>query len=329
MLRSSLQVRIVDNLLEHVAAQGLTPGAHLNLDSFARQIGVSRSPVHAAFIYLAQKGVLEARHNRGFFVKQIDAQTARQAPGFRLYDRIIDDMARGTLAGSLSESALMRRYGVDRRELGLALRRLSREGLAMPSLSRGWLFVEFSLEIMLQGYQLRRILEPQYILDPAFEPDRPRLEALRRDHEKLLERLSPETPFEETFGLDARFHQALAEFTRNRFFIETIRTQTNIRRLSEYLGRRRLQNVRISMIDHVDIITALLGDEREWASALMRRHLSQSTGRVARYYQGDIDDIRRKQPAEDGGSASGGKRNRQKVGLAAQPMSFRTIGRPS
>jgi DNA-binding GntR family transcriptional regulator len=197
----------------------------------------------------------------------------------------------------------MRNYGVDRGELGPVLRRLNHEGLAAPSLGRGWVFIEFSIDVILQSYQLRQLIEPSYILGKYFSPDPVRLEALRRDHENILERLSPETTFEETFALDARFHQTLAEFTGNRFFIETMRTQTNIRRLSEYLGRARLENVRISFTDHLNMINALLHNERDWAAALMRRHLSQSNDRAARYYPTDMEEIRRKDPVESGSEA--------------------------
>jgi DNA-binding GntR family transcriptional regulator len=304
MLRSSLQARIVDSVLEHIAAQGFGPGARLKVDSIARDLGVSRSPVQAAFDYLAQQGILEARRHRGFLVKRIaDRPPAPQSRGFELYDRIIADMAQGALAGSVSESALMRRYGVDRGELGPVLRRLNHEGLATPSLGRGWVFIEFSLDVVLQSYQLRQLIEPGYIVSRAFAPDTVRLEALRRDHESIIERLSPATTFEETFAPDARFHQTLAEFTGNRFFIETMRTQTNIRRLSEYLGRTRLENVRVSFIDHLNMINALLHNEREWAAALMRRHLSQSNDRAARYYPADMEEIRHKEPPENGTAA--------------------------
>lgn len=310
MLRSSLQARIVDNVLEHIAAQGFEPGARLKVDSIARDLGVSRSPVQAAFNYLAQQGVLEARRHRGFLVKRLsDKPSAGKGRGFELYDRIIDDMAQGALAGSVSESALMRNYDVDRGELGPVLRRLNHEGLAAPSLGRGWVFIEFSIDVVLQSYQLRQLIEPGYILGKYFTPDLVRLEALRRDHENILERLSPATTFEETFALDARFHQTLAEFTGNRFFVETMRAQTNIRRLSEYLGRTRLENVRISFTDHLNMINALLHNERDWAAALMRRHLSQSNDRAARYYPTDMQEIRGKGPAENGSAENGPAEN--------------------
>lgn len=293
MLRSELQARIVENVMEYIQARGLGAGARMNLDSFARDVGVSRTPVKAAFDHLAREGVLELRPKRGYFVCRFARRPARpKVAGVRLYDRIVEDMAQGTLAGALSESALLRRYDVDRGELGAALRRLNREGLAAPSLGRGWLFVEFGLDILREGYELRSLLEPGYILDPAFRPDPARLDGLRRDHVTMLAKLSAKTPFDETFTLDARFHQTLAEFTRNRFFIEIVRTQSNIRRLSEYLGRTRLENVRRSFEDHLRIIEALQAGERDWAAALMRRHLAQSDGRAARFFEGDIAAIR-------------------------------------
>lgn len=293
MLRSELQARIVENVMEYIQARGLSVGARVNLDSFARDVGVSRTPVKAAFEHLARQGVLELRPKRGYFIRRFGRRPPRpKVAGARLYDRIVDDMAQGTLAGALSESALLRRYDVDRGELGSTLRRLNREGLAAPSLGRGWLFVEFNLDILREGYELRRLIEPGYILDPEFRPDPSRLEGLRRDHVAMLAKLSPRTSFEESFTLDARFHQTLAEFTGNRFFIEIIRTQSNIRRLSEYLGRTRLENVRRSFADHLRILEALQTGERDWAAALMRRHLTQSDERAAQFFEGDIATIR-------------------------------------
>lgn len=293
MLRSELQTRIVENVVEHIAARGLAAGARMNLDGFARDLGVSRTPVLAAFDHLTRLGVLERRPKRGYFVRQADRHApARRPDALRLYDRIIDDMSLGTLAGVASESALMRRYNVDRGELGAVLRRLNREGLAAPSLGRGWVFIEFSLDVLRQGYKLRSLIEPGMILDPEFEPDQARLDGLRRDHMAMLAKLSAGTPFKETFALDARFHETLAEFTQNRFFIEIIRTQNHIRRLSEYLGRFRLENVRRSFQDHLDIIEALDAGERDWAAALMRRHLLQSDGRATRHFESDMVAIR-------------------------------------
>lgn len=301
MLRSELQARIVETVMEHIAARSLGAGARVNLDSFARDLGVSRTPVQAAFDHLARQGVLELRRNRGYFVKRTGRGAAKpRIGGTRLYDRIVDDMAQGSLSGAVSESALMRRYEVDRGELGTTLRRLNREGLVAPSLGRGWLFVEFSLDILREGYRLRALLEPAYIADSRFGFDPARLAGLRRDHEAMLAELSPRTSFDETFALDSRFHQTLAEFTGNRFFIEIIRTQNNIRRLSEYLGRVRVRNVRKSFEEHLGIIDALESGERDWAAALMRRHLSQSDGRATRHFDGDMAAIRTeaRRPAE-------------------------------
>jgi DNA-binding GntR family transcriptional regulator len=293
VLRSELQARIVENVVEHIAARGLGMGARMNLDSFARDLGVSRTPVQAAFDYLAGLGVLERQPKRGYFVRHVGRHPTDQGTGgVRLYDRIVDDMAQGTLLGAISESALIRRYGVDRGELGAVLRRLSREGLAAPSLGRGWVFIEFSLEILREGYMLRGLIEPGYILDPEFRPEPARLQALRSDHVAMLAKLSPKTPFDETFSLDARFHETLAEFTRNRFFLEIIRTQSNIRRISERLGRTRIENVRRSFEDHLTIIEALQADERDWAAAVMRRHLLQSDGRATRHFESDMALIR-------------------------------------
>ncbi|WP_439817350.1 GntR family transcriptional regulator [Zavarzinia sp. CC-PAN008] len=296
-LRSSLQARIAQSLREHIRQQGLQVGDRLNLDSFARTLGVSRTPVQAAFDHLAQAGVLEQRPNRGYFIARAEAPVpAAEARFGDLHGRILNDMTHGDLSGSTSESALLRRYGVGRGELGTVLRRLAREGLAQPSLGRGWSFVALSLESMVQSYRLRMHLEPSFVMDPGFLADPSRLLPLLRDHDAMLEALAgphaEEVLFDATFALDARFHQTLADLSGNRFHAELIRSHNVLRRTSEFLGRVRVANVRRSFQEHHAILEALLDGERDWAAAQLRRHLLRAADNVTRYFQGDIDAIR-------------------------------------
>src|SRR3546814_3313343 len=89
--------------------------------------------------------------------------------------------------------------------------------LVAPSLGRGWLFIEFSLDILREGYQLRALVEPGYIRDPNLRIDVARLHGLLRDHEAMLAKLSAKTRSEEhTSELQSLMRISYAVFCLNK-----------------------------------------------------------------------------------------------------------------
>ncbi|HTL76232.1 MAG TPA: GntR family transcriptional regulator [Casimicrobiaceae bacterium] len=70
--------RVQGEFKRMVLAQRLHPGQKVPLDTLASNVGVSRTPVREALRLLETEGLVAALPNRGFIVRAIDANEARQ-----------------------------------------------------------------------------------------------------------------------------------------------------------------------------------------------------------------------------------------------------------
>ncbi len=77
--------------------------------------------------------------------------------------------------------------------------------------------------------------------------------------------------------MNADFHNMLASFSGNRFFIEAMKQQNNMRRLAEYSYLKDSSHIPESCEQHLAIIEALQRGDNEWAANLMRQHLKQAS----------------------------------------------------
>jgi DNA-binding GntR family transcriptional regulator len=300
MLKGSTQRQVAQGIMDYILSQRLAIGDPIAAQRLARELGVSRTPVRAALSHLATLGVLEQRYGQGFFLRRI-ANNAAEAgagcgtvqPGADLHDRILTDILLGTLGKTVSQSALMRRYDVSRGTLTATLRRMAREGFADPAPGHGWTFVQFSGEVIRNGYRLRLMIEPAIILADGYRIDAAALGQILEDHDQMLRILAPDTPWRALFNIDCRFHEVIAAGSGNDLAVEVIEKQNRIRRLCEYLGYARLDRVRASLEEHKAILASLLDEEREWAAAQLRQHLQKSLRQSLTYYDEDIEDFRR------------------------------------
>lgn len=70
--------RVQGELKRMVLGQRLHPGQKIPLDTIANSLGVSRTPVREALRLLETEGLVTALPNRGFIVRAIEAEEARQ-----------------------------------------------------------------------------------------------------------------------------------------------------------------------------------------------------------------------------------------------------------
>jgi len=293
-----MQRQVAHGVLDYLSETAAAPGTRINEQALARKLGVSRTPVRAVLSYFAETGVLENRPHRGFFLARrpapdaVAALEADQTVG-GTYEAMLLDVLLGKLDGTLSQNALMRRYGTARGELLAALRRMTREGLAEPAPGLGWNFVHFGSDTIEQGYRLRIMLEPAVLSEPDYSADEDLLRSLRTDHAATLANLSPHTAWSELFNLDARFHTALVAGSGNALAVEVVQKQNRLRRLCEYLGYERLDRVRESLSEHMAILDSLLQGDREWAAAQLKKHLKRSLAQSLRHFDRDLEAFRR------------------------------------
>ena len=306
---SPLQIRLARQIADYVRAHSLPAGSHLSAQQLAREFGVSRTPVRKALLLLKDQGIVQPERNRGFFLgraaDQIEDFDLHRSEEESLYERIAEDRLNRRVPIRFTESEYIRRYGVTRSALRRVLQRMSQEGLVRRNHGYGWKFLPIidSVDAMAQGYRFRIAIEPAALLEPGFEIDRERFAKCRRSNLELLASSATRTPGAWMFEINAEFHEMLALASGNRFFLETVRQQNQLRRLSEYRIFVRPERIAKSCRDHLAILDAIEDGRQQKAAEIMHRHLVRGLENLQR-----LRDLppRTEQPLQTGNSVGTG-----------------------
>lgn len=269
-------------------------GWQLKEQWLASELGVSRSPVRAALRLLDRFGVVRARPNQGSFLARPAAELENgnwdlpPTEEERLHAAVTRDRLANRLNRQINVTELVRRYGASRSLVERVLARLADEGLVERETGRGWRFLPTvdSPEVYEESYRFRLTVEPMAILDPGFRPDNRRLAELKRLHEELIEELARSLPSRRVVEVDAEFHEAIGDWSNNRFIQQAIQQQTRLRRLMEFQfstvdPERMVQSCR----EHLAILEALEANEKKKAADLMRKHIEISRDVLPEYEQ--------------------------------------------
>lgn len=275
---------LAGRIARHVRASGLAAGTHLTEASLQARFGISRGPLRKAMAALAEAGVLVHEPFRGYFVAPPEDQpeTAADAPEAAgedaLYLALAEDRLTRQLSETVSESELMRRYGVGRPRLRRLLARIAAEGWIERREGRGWRFAALidSVEAYRESYRLRQLLEPAAMRLEGFRPDPAVLADLRAQQQMVRDGGWQSLGQIELFETNARFHEELAGMSGNRFVRQTIERQNQLRRLAEY--RRLLDRavVRRQNVEHLRILSHLEAGQVAEAADLLELHLGQA-----------------------------------------------------
>jgi DNA-binding GntR family transcriptional regulator len=284
---SPLQIDLARRLTQQIVSGELAPGRHLSENSLAAEFQVSRTPVRKALQLLVEHGLAEFRAQEGTFVAAAPPKVAPDIGGSMTSDelchRMLDDYAHARLPEAWNESELLERYDAPRSVLNKALVSLASDGLIEKRKGHGWRFLQPVSEpgSTEEGYRFRIILECGAMREPGFRPDPAQLARLRETHERLLAQTDAQPHAAELFAVGTDFHETIASFSNNRFVLQAIQQQNQMRRLSEHLSHFKGPWHVPSCNEHLEIIAALEQNDIEWAMALMRRHLMQSLTRSA------------------------------------------------
>jgi DNA-binding GntR family transcriptional regulator len=277
-----LQADLARRIAQQIRDGSLAPGAHLTEQALAQQYDVSRTPVRLALRLLQQQGFVESRPNSGDFVAgkaqrlSLERLAAPAMSGELLYRTIITDRATGRLSSTFTEAELQAAHAVPKSLLTRVLLRLTREGLIERRKGHGWSFAPMldSAQALGESYRFRMLLECGGLRESTFSPSADELRKARAAHERFIEQ-RPRAQAVDFFEMNAGFHEMLARFSGNRFIAQAVRQQNQLRRFDEYASFvKRSAHLLDSCHEHLQIIEALERNEREWAVALLQRHLS-------------------------------------------------------
>lgn len=281
MARPSLSPQLAQRILDHVRARGLSRGAHLPAQLLADTFQVSRGPVVAALEALAREGVVRSEPRRGFFLARGAAQLGHRRssppapPDEEAYLALARDRLDGALPDRLSESALMRRYGIPRSRLLRILHRAADEGWIDRLPGNGWAFspVLTSQAGYEQGYRFRAALESQALLQPGFRVDPHALVAARAEQQALLDGGYRRASVPELFRANAGFHELLVGWSGNDFFVDALRRVNRVRRLIEYRLTVDRDRLPAQCREHLHVLSLLEAGRRQEAARLLRLHV--------------------------------------------------------
>jgi DNA-binding GntR family transcriptional regulator len=162
--------------------------------------------------------------------------------------------------------ALLDHYDADRGALLRVLETMSDEGIVRKDKGHGWTFLPtINNEVALRNsYDLRRMLEPNGILPGCARPH-------------------PGCAY------DAEFHDTIASFTNNSFFIQAVQRQNPLRRMMKYRGYENRRRIRVWVREHLAIIDALKANKLGQASQLMTLNLEKAQRTAAKLRPAQIE----------------------------------------
>ncbi len=287
---NELHRSLADKIVRHIRTSAMERGQHLTEASFQSLFGTSRQPIRSALGILADQGIVERVPNKGFYLRDPDRIAADPLPAANetsdeaTYLRIAEDRLSRRLPDRVSETDLMRRYGVSRLGLRRILTRISGEGWIERNEGRGWTFAVLidSVEAYRECYDLRQAIEVHGIRSPEFRADPAVLADLRRRQEIVADGGWRRLSQMELFEANSSFHEGLAALSGNRFLVNTVQKLNQLRRLIEYRQTLNAEQVRGQNAEHLAILDALDAGDTGRAADLMHDHLGRAKLRKAR-----------------------------------------------
>lgn len=279
---SALTERLAQKIVGLIDTGKLVPGAHLSVPKLAETFDVSRSPVREALVYLEQKGVLQQKLNRGFFVREDYAPQQHDAPapadGSDLpeYYQLAEDWLQDNIEAEVTELYLMKRYNLTKSQLSTLLARGISEGWVERKQGYGWRFLPVAkTKAALENiFSFRMVIEPMAILEPTFNAPQEKIDEIRRELEMLLdngiERLSPK----QLQLAGYRFHETVIGFSNNPFFEISLRNVNRMRMLMDYRIMDDRSRYYAEVKDHMRLLALIESGQRIEASYMMKQHLA-------------------------------------------------------
>ncbi len=213
--RKKLSDEVYDRLKDMIADLRFQPGARLNVEQIAKELGVSRTPVWEAVSKLEQENLVENEPGRGVFITILTPEMAIDLYAVR---EVLEGMAGKLAATNISERSL------EKMEKCLQKQREAIEAQDLLAYSK--LDFEFHAAIYeaSDNHYLQEVL--QAIKDkmrPISMHIQPILSRLYEDHKKILQSLRARDPK----GAEEAF------FNHNRQMLELIKKESEAGRWQE------------------------------------------------------------------------------------------------
>lgn len=258
---------------------------------------VSRSPVREALRLLAERGTVGTKPEGGYVVLK-RPHVSPFAIAFesepleeRIYLQMGEDRLSGALPERVSESDLMRRYGMTKAQLGAILRRIANEDWIERLPGHGWQFLPIltSGETYDQAYRFRILIESGALHEPGFRVDEAALRKCLAEQQALIDGAVEWASPAQLFDANTRLHETIASFSGNVFILESLKRINRLRRLMEYRKAVNREAAARRCREHKTLIELLLSGQREAAADFIRLHLRDAAREKAMSKRSTLD----------------------------------------
>lgn len=269
--------------IERLMASGeIHPGEALVERALAERFNVSRSPIRQALKLLQDKSLVTLRDDGGYTVASNTQPPVLGLVGAASLDdsetaylMFAQDRLAGELPEKVSESDLMRRYGLTKAQLAVILQRIVHEGWIERLPGQGWRFLPIltSPETYDQGYRFRILIESAALLEPGYRVDDVALRRCLAEQQALIDGAVEWASPAQLFDANTRLHETIAGFSGNVFILESLKRINRLRRLMEYKKTVDRSAAARRCKEHKVLIELLLSGQREAAADFIRLHL--------------------------------------------------------
>ena len=175
----------------------------------------------------------------------------------------------------LDEQSLALQFGISRTPMREAIKALASEGLVTMKMRRGAYVTEVNRGDLGQIYTVLSLLESQAARESALQATEDELNLLDHLHHRL-EKAAADRDIEQFFDINGKFHELIQEIAGNRWMngvITDLRKVLKLHRKDSLTSTGRLQS---SLLEHREILQAILKRDESAAEAAMQKHFARS-----------------------------------------------------
>mgnify|MGYP002776347768 FL=1 len=174
----------------------------------------------------------------------------------------------------LDEQSLAVAFGISRTPMREAIKVLASEGLVTTKMNKGAYVTEVDRRDLEQIFTVLSLLEGQAAKETAIKASEAQLTQLDNLHHRL-EKAAADRDTEQFFEINVKFHDLIQEIAGNKWMngvIEDLRKVLKLQRRDSLTRSGRLLS---SLVEHREILQAILKRDPLAADLAMRKHLTR------------------------------------------------------
>ncbi|MEY4495987.1 MAG: hypothetical protein RL744_1051 [Pseudomonadota bacterium] len=174
----------------------------------------------------------------------------------------------------LDEQSLAIAFGISRTPMREAIKVLASEGLVTTKMNKGAYVTEVDRRDLEQIFTVLSLLEGQAAKETALKASEAQLTQLDNLHHRL-EKAAADRDLEQFFEINVKFHELIQEIAGNKWMNGVIEDLRKVLKLQRRDSLSRSGRLLSSLIEHREILQAILKRDTTAAELAMRKHLAR------------------------------------------------------